>query len=148
VVKHRLVAAALGALATLGLVAAPAVAAEAGGPGEVRIQSGHFDWQINFNTRVESRRYGTPNSGRHTLHFEPGINCQTLHEHEYFIVELWADKNGPDRFLRGTDNVSCRFGGDRHFDGISPDPAFYFVVKSSHGSFKPNRIVGGTTFYP
>lgn len=157
-----------GILAVLALVTSPAVAGATGTTGgftaghtdqsgqrfswgaDVRaagIEAAHFDWQIDFNTRVESRRYGTPNFGTHTFHFEPGINCKSFAGPETFTLELWAEAFPKNRFLRST-TVSCQYGGDRSFDGISPDPAFYFVVMSNYGGYKPNRIVGGTTFYP
>lgn len=102
-----------------------------------------FDWTANFNARLESREYSTPNAGTHRISFSAGQNCRSG---ETINVELFAqDFPGDDSF--GSRDITCSSGGTATFTNVRAD-TFYFVLTSSHWGTLPNRVLNGTTVYP
>ncbi|WP_326833945.1 hypothetical protein VSH64_03255 [Amycolatopsis rhabdoformis] len=107
------------------------------------INSGTFTFTADFNARLESRHYTTPNFGTHRVFLGPAAHCT---RGETITVELWAEAFPGDANL-GSRNLSCASGGTAVFDNISPD-TFYFVLTAGSFGVTPNRTLSGDVTYP
>lgn len=107
------------------------------------ILSGFFTWTADFNARLESRHYTTPNSGTHTIHLGPAAHCTSG---EHITVELFAEAFPFDESF-GTRSIVCATGGNAVFTAIPPD-TYYFVLTAGSFGVTPNRTLSGTTTYP
>jgi hypothetical protein len=107
------------------------------------IQSGSFTFTADFNARLESRHYTTPNFGTHVVNLGPASNCT---RDETIQVELFAEAFPGDANL-GSRTLSCALGGSAVFDNISPD-TFYFVLTAGSFGVTPNRVLSGSVTYP
>jgi hypothetical protein len=102
-----------------------------------------FGFTADFNARLESRHYSTPNFGTHVVNLGPASNCG---RGETIKVQLYAEAFPGDALL-GSRTLSCASGGSAAFGSISPD-TFYFVLTAGAFGVTPNRFLTGSATYP
>lgn len=107
------------------------------------VEAGGFDFTADFNARLYSRRYSTPNFGTHSINLGPAANCT---RGETIRVDLLAVAFPGDKIL-GSRALSCASGGSAVFTGISPD-TFYFTLTAGSFGVAPNRTLSGRANYP
>jgi hypothetical protein len=111
--------------------------------GTSTVEAGGFDFTADFNARLWSRHYSTPNFGTHSITLGPAANCT---RGETIQVDLLAVAWPGDKIL-GSRTLSCASGGSAVFTGISPDE-FYFTLTASSFGVTPNRTLSGRANYP
>lgn len=114
-----------------------------GAAGTNSLKSGGFDFTADFNARLYSRHYSTPNFGTHSINLGPAANCT---RGETIQVDLLAVAFPGDKIL-GSRKVSCASGGSAVFGSISPDE-FYFTLTAGSFGVTPNRTLSGRANYP